>query len=347
MLRRLSFKSCTLPTLYVASTAADIVVAKENGLPYIVWKRSDEELVKCVFYPWLKEKFPYLKMTPPATMRELKVSVPMPREWTPEKSDKQPGYVAPDEDILSNGYNERLPCGNTVYEESNESSYEEIDLADYVATSKMTVDITELEELNLLPAFIGEVATNIKRNLVNQKWTEGYNKKRQCAIGNMNASKELPNLILIDVSASIPAGVSATMISLADTLRHQCNAELIIHSDYAQWWDLNEELPDPRMIRNMFGYCNESDEFDKVLNQHILGREFGHVIAFGDHDAYSLVLRQHRSEMTLLHSTKVHHLHSYFVPCLGDRGRCGFVNWIEDVDDESININWVKSINKR
>ena len=118
---------------------------------------------------------------------------------------------------------------------SNGGKYEftvdRMSIQQYVGDLASQVDIDALQKLGLLPKFVGDVADCIKHNISqSMRWTEGYNKKLGYPLGRFNCKAELPNLVIIDISASIPDGIAATMITLADTLRSQCNADLIITS---------------------------------------------------------------------------------------------------------------------
>lgn len=346
MLRKITYKGVSLPRLYLAEDEADIQLAKNNGLPYIASTLTMDKVVRLILMPYASEVFG-------VSMRDLSLMdkiVHVPSERIAHRIDGTQELIEPEADCLHDDYN---LAGDDGAPAEARSYYVDWDLIDLAERSNYEVDPRVLEELDLLPAFVGDIATCIRRNLTNTKWTEGYNKKRKAAIGKMKAQTQLPNLILIDVSGSIPSGISIMMLGLANTLRHQCNAELVIHSDNAQWFDMSEELPDPEKLRSMFGYCNESTKFAKVMTKHVYGREFSHIIAFGDFDSFHVDYVDEINDDRLMAKTKCHHLHNYFVfkdkdssYCQavrrGKNMRCGFVNWLEQVDEETTCADWYK-----
>lgn len=155
----------------------------------------------------------------------------------------------------------------------------------YIGDLGHYVNIEELQSLRLLPTFLDDIANAIKLNLMNAAWCDGYNKKLDCNVGNWQGTDQAPNLIILDVSGSIPRGVAGTMISLIETLRHQANADLIITSTRSEYWPANTELPTPDQLSRLIGGCNECVQFYSILREHILGKHWGNVIIFGDMDS--------------------------------------------------------------
>lgn len=335
MLKRIRYKGVELPLIYMATNEVDCQLARENGLPYIRCRNIGiENLVKEILAHWVKHKFFHINVKEP-TNYCIFSQVNLPTRIHDGKATFDPSDFSLDP-LRHEGYN--LAAGDCTPDKSR--VYQQVDLKHWILNSKIAVDPKVLEELELLPKFIGDIADNIRGNLIGNRWTEGYNKKRGYPAGNMRSTSEKPNLMLIDISSSIPVGISSTMIALADTLRTQCNAELIIHSDIAKWYDLKEALPDPDSIRQEFGCCNASEPFLRVLKEKIAGRKFGNVIAFGDYDALSFDLCGDR----WLETISVEQLYNYFVPKYGYGKRCGYANWIKPEKNEEVNHDWVKAV---
>jgi hypothetical protein len=138
-------------------------------------------------------------------------------------------------------------------------------------------------------------------------WTEGYDKKRRAPLGRFT-SNDSRNLMIIDVSFSIPRGISATMITLAETLRSYCNCDLIFTGAHSVYYERGSKLPSPEKIRRLCPLGQESQEFDEIVKNKLSGRIYDNIISFGDNDApyYREV------KMTVAYeSIKVHKIWNY------------------------------------
>jgi hypothetical protein len=198
-----------------------------------------------------------------------------------------------------------------------------LDIEDYVGDLSSCVNIEVLQRLRLMPAFIGNILDCVKINAGSgMYWREGYNKRLGIPVGRFNSSGQLPNLIILDVSGSIPRGISATMISLIDTLRTQLSADLIITSTISRYYPMGSELPDPQRIRDQFHYGNESHDFFGILDRYVRGHSWGHVFSFGDNDTPAY---EGFKDKYSLEGTKVEHVHHYHT--WADDTPTGYAKW--------------------
>lgn len=324
-----------LPEIVVVEPR-DIVginTCKENGLPYIIWSGSKEDLIKVVLYPTLKKMFPYINwekiFSIPSRKRN---SIIVHRDHI---QDNKTIIDTPGEDCYHK-YDDETKDTVSIADEYNyfdggAKVLNNIDLDDYIGDECSQVNIETLQELNLLPSFIGDISNCIKKNLVNNIWTEGYNKKLGVPIGNFNATNEAKNLMILDISGSIPRGIAATMIALIDTLRTQANADLIITASHSEYYPLGSQLPSPEDIRKSFGLGNECAYFCDILSQHILGKTWGNIIVFGDNDCPEMF--SHPGETDKLKTVKnnkagtvVNALWNYHTQ---SRRVCGYGLWAE------------------
>ncbi len=273
-----------IPDIYVCENKQECNDAKHYGLPYVLRPAGydDEKIAAAILWRTLNKLFPHIRweeyfgFTP---RDSIIVWVPGSQNEMPEEihtGDGQVVDIAEDRREFSGGM------------EPGQYDYEERTLFEYVGDRSSEVKIEELQALHMLPTFLDDIAEAIKRNLYGQDWTEGYNKKLGVPIGNFNAAAEKPNLIILDISNSIPRGISATMLTLIATLKEQANAALIVTGSTSLWWDAGEELPSPQWIRNHCGYANEYTQFYNILRTKIFGKHWGNVIVFGDTDAPSL-----------------------------------------------------------
>ena len=362
MLSRVTIEGISFPKLYIAENMNDVRIAKENGLPFVRWTQGNDALVKAILLPTLKKMFPDIKWSKLFNIKPFKTNITI---YEHCDEDVEPDYTMEPE-LDEEGYEfdvyveEQNP--NVFDQDSDEKICEEesdittgtrlfdnrgnvviekkLSIEQYAGDLSAYVNIEVIQSLHLMPQFIGDILDCVRVNLVSaNKWSEGYNKKLGATVGNFNRSSQLPNLIILDVSASIPRGISATMLALIDTLRTQCNAELIITSTCSKYYGLNDKLPTPQKLRDTFGYGNESDMFIDILNTKVAGRHFGHVFSFGDYDTPSY--RFLRCENTKIE--KVHHFHTIKLDSTGYAKWCKMVD--PDVQEEFDN-DWCSVIRR-
>ena len=362
MLSRVTIEGINFPKLYIAENMNDVRIAKDNGLPFVRWTQGNDALVKAILLPTLKKMFPDIKWNKLFNIKPFKTKITI-YEHCDEKVE--PDYtVEPEFDEEESEFDEEdeqqdtdlfnLDLDDEICEEESDITTgtrlfdnrgdvvveKKLSIEQYAGDLSAYVNIEVIQSLHLMPQFIGDILDCVRVNLVSaNKWSEGYNKKLGATVGNFNRSSQLPNLIILDVSASIPRGISATMLALIDTLRTQCNAELIITSTCSKYYGLNDKLPTPQELRDTFGYGNESGMFIDILNTRVAGRHFGHVFSFGDYDTPSYGWL--RCENTKIE--KVHHFHTT------ELDSTGYAKWCKMVDpnvQEEFDNDWCSVIRR-
>ena len=368
MLKRVTLEGITLPRLYIAENNEDVKIAMENGFPFVRWRQGTEALIKMLLRPTLEKMFPGIIWNKVlGKKKNYRTEVVQVEGRTLEDDVDFTGFDNEAMVEAQHRYDkgEAISKYNHVYDGteepvfevaevaeakreftgvvSNEASFEKrTAIEDYVGDLSTCVNLDVLQKLNLLPSFLGDIVDCIKVNLANNmRWTEGYNKKLGVPLGRFGVGGVLPNLIILDVSGSIPRGISATMLTLIDTMRAQLNAELIITANRSVYYDRETELPTPQALRNYFGYGNEAAEFYAILNQYVAGREFGHVISFGDYDSpVNFGVRRNGLKLELK-GTKVHAVHHYHTGASSWRNgstayRTGYAGWCHKLGDKSM-----------
>lgn len=356
MLSRVTIEGINFPKLYIAENMNDVRIAMENGLPFVRWTQGNDALVRAILLPTLKKMFPGIKWYKLFNIRPFKTKITIYEHCA---EDIEPDYAAtsefveedetvqavdteisdqdPSEEICEEGSD--ITTGTRLFDNRGNMVIEKkLSIEQYAGDLSAYVNLEVIQSLHLMPQFIGDILDCVRINLVSaNKWSEGYNKKLGATVGNFNRSSQLPNLIILDVSASIPRGISATMLALIDTLRTQCNAELIITSTCSKYYGMNDKLPSPQELRDMFGYGNESSMFIDILNNKVAGRNFGHVFSFGDYDTPSY--ERLRCENTKVE--KVHHFHAYA------SDSTGYAKWCRMIDpnvQEEFDNDWCSII---
>lgn len=289
-MRLLKLGTIKIPDIVVCDTQAEAKQCRNKFVPYIIRPEGmdDEQLAKCVLYRFLRRKFPKIDWTMLGYVQNVNVNVPTKVDvgvYERTNDGVDTGGTSEDMEVTDGGY-------RTVVEGADgtgfETAVERVNVDDFVSrTTGWDVDIEQLQQLNVLPTFLSDITDAIKRNMQAVSWSDGWNKKLDCNIGTFQGSDEAPNLMILDVSGSIPRGVAYTMVTLIDTLRSQANADLIITSRRSQLWKSGEPLPNVTQLNHMIGGCNERKQFYKILEDYVYGKHWGNVIVFGDNDAPS------------------------------------------------------------
>lgn len=101
---------------------------------------------------------------------------------------------------------------------------------EYVKDSAVYVDIQKLKDLNVFPVWLDKIEEAITTNIHNFAVFNNnmYNKKLEGMYGSLELTSPNRNLIIIDISGSIPKGVSSTTLALAKNLSETFYADLLI-----------------------------------------------------------------------------------------------------------------------
>jgi hypothetical protein len=154
----------------------------------------------------------------------------------------------------------------------------DVDLMD----ASYIVDIDKLKELELIPSFLDDISKAIEINLFNSyKFDETvFNKKLGLPLGDLVSNPQKKNLIIIDISGSIPTSISKTILALSRTMSEQFHADLLITGSKSTVYPYNEvDSLDVANIYKENGTDNDQLEFLKLIRE---PESYGTVICFGD-----------------------------------------------------------------
>lgn len=351
MLQRVSMDGIELPRLYIAETKEDVDTAVEAGIPFVRWRKGNDALVKIILRPVLEKMFPHILWNAVLGKRKgetIVVETPgwksAPVESVDEGFDND-AMIREQRNLETRDICEEKNWLETAGTASDKREFnggggkmeimERESILSYTMDRCSCVDIEVLQKLGMLPKFLGDIVDCVKLNLSNRmRWTEGYTKKLGVPLGTFKSPGNLPNLIILDVSGSIPRGISATMLAMIDTLRSQVGADLIITSSNSVYYPMGCELPNPQQLRNSFDYGNEARQFYAILNKYVAGRKWGHVISFGDNDCpaafeSSWYDRFDENEMLgNMSNTSVKAVHHYHTQ---RRDVTGYAKWVHEL----------------
>lgn len=386
-MRRLSYPGIKLPCVYITNDDAEIVMLREAGLPFIRTADSNDRVVLCVLYHWLRKRFPHINWRKQLglgfTARSYVVHVPGRVATESEAESTRQMVEEADGDLDLSEKTEDAAEAETVAEEiddetideerepegesrhdvadderefSNDGRHEEVrdeivGLERFCADELSHVNVEQLQALGFLPAFMSDIADAIRTNLLtSMQWRDGWNKRLGCALGDFSVGTKAPNLIILDISGSIPRGISATMLELIDSLRSQAEADLIVTGGSSYYWPASAELPTPGWIRANVDCNNEAVMFYRILRERLAGRHFGNVISFGDNDCPVDFARYEGTEPDEdagmgITVDRVMHFHTW-----QDHTRTGYAKWVRAANpeiEEVFDTSWCECMERR
>lgn len=167
---------------------------------------------------------------------------------------------------------------NQIYEGGSPDLFNE-----FVEDCSALVDINKLKELKVFPIWLEDIEKAIETNVHNFAVYNPYmyNKRLDGMYGAIDMSSPERNLLVIDISASIPRAVGTTLLTLAKHLTETFYADLMVTGSETHLFPY-EELQglDIEGMYDEFGQGNESDMYRKLVTGET--RKYATAIVFGD-----------------------------------------------------------------
>lgn len=157
-------------------------------------------------------------------------------------------------------------------------------IADYVEMAMYIVDIEYLKNLHIIPTWFTDIETAVKENIMNSILYNPslYNKKLDLCSGSVELTTPEKNLIIIDISGSIPKGISKAVLLLAKTMASQFYADLLITGSKSTLYDYTDmDRLDVTKIYEENEMDNDQVHFVRLLKDY---RKYNTAIVFGDED---------------------------------------------------------------
>jgi hypothetical protein len=225
-------------------------------------------------------------------------------------------------------------------------------LQDYIRDSSAYVDVTKLKELNVFPLWLDKIEEAISTNIHNFAVFNSnmYNKKLEGMYGGLDLTSPSRNLIIIDISGSIPKAVSSTCLALAKNLSESFYADLLITGSKSTLY-LYEEI-DTLDVENIYqenGMDNDQVYFKKLLSEN--KKIYKTAIVFGDNHSPSQRWSNDynrtskvidREEGKKLCKWEIENLISFHTD--STIHTAGYADWFSPEKVEKID-NWVKYLN--
>ena len=284
-MRSLNKFGLPLPDILVVETPEEVQMAKNCHLPYIVSNQSDETILLLALYPFFSNKFEWV-----AWEKILNKLI-----GTTNWISKQPIVFVPgtaeDEDssLPSDGeYDENraadIATDYRYFKGTSDNTLEEVNLFHYIKDAGDYLNVDVLMNMKFVPNVLCDLRSMITRDIEGFMWSEGYNKKLGMMMGNFDSKNEERNLLIIDVSGSIPQGISNCMLMLIPTMRARLgHCDLIVTGGQSYFYKSGSTLPSPKEMRSRIPYSNERDQFANIIES-LRGKHYTNVISFGDND---------------------------------------------------------------
>lgn len=217
----------------------------------------------------------------------------------------------------------------------------------YIKDSAVYVDVQKLKELNVFPIWLDTIEKAIHTNIHNFAVFNNnmYNKKLEGMYGGLELTSPNKNLIIIDISGSIPRGVSSTCLNLAKNLAETFYADLIITGSISTLYNYEEiyKLDVEKAYEN--GMNNDQAYFKKIVSED--ERHYKTAIVFGDNDSPCNSWNSGDKQISIadgkkLCKWKVDKLISFHTK--GTDHLAAYGTWFSPIEEERIS-EWVKYLN--
>lgn len=145
------------------------------------------------------------------------------------------------------------------------------------------VDIQVLKNLNVFPTWLNKIEDAIHTNIHNFAIHNPnmYNKKLEGMYGGIDLKPPCKNLIIIDISGSIPKAVSTTCLTLAKNLAETFYSDLLITGSKSTLYSYEELLDlSVESVYKDNGMDNDQIWFEKIVSSD--NRSYNTAIVFGD-----------------------------------------------------------------
>lgn len=183
---------------------------------------------------------------------------------------------------------------NTIPKEFDEDSYFDISgeesslsyssLENYVNNYDCVINLDKLKALYIIPTFFQNLEKSIEVNLHNFTLYNPYlySKKLDGVYGGLEPTGIDRNLIIIDISGSIPQAITASQIIFAKTLTCCYYADLLVTGSKTILINYNDVINiDVEELFDKIGRNNDQAEYKALVSER---RIYNNVICFGDND---------------------------------------------------------------
>jgi hypothetical protein len=265
MIKQIKSKRVELPVIFLIENEEDW---KEmpKGLPYIIGTQADLPFITL-----------YLEFQ---TLLKSCKATGLPINW--ENVLRRLGY--------SNNLKSYELCSGGDYWESSEG-HDKIEIDAFIE-DQYVVNFDRLSELKIVPKWLDDLKSSVEQNIIDEVMFDptAFNKQLGLNVGSGIVKHNQRNLLILDVSGSIPRAVVKTTVALAKLMSKKFYADILITSGQSVLIDYdNVQSTDIEAQAEKSGCGNEGEMFSKIISE---PKDYNTVIAFGDNDNPEYYLNQ-------------------------------------------------------
>jgi len=159
----------------------------------------------------------------------------------------------------------------------------DIDIDTFVEDQYL-VNFDKLAELKVLPVWLDDLRAAVETNIIQEVTFDptAFNRQLGLNVGAAGVKSNKRNLLILDVSGSMPRGVVKTITNLAKLMSKRFYADIMLTSGKTILIDY-DDVPKSDIIQLAIesGNGNEGFMYRAIVKQF---KEYGTVISFGDDD---------------------------------------------------------------
>lgn len=258
MITKITSKKVEIPTIFLVENEEDFKNLPK-GLPYIIGSKEELSFIT-VFLEF-------------QVLYKSCLNTGIPIKWL--DCLRKIGYNS------NSIRNYTLNSGGEYYESGN-GRYE-LKLDDFIE-DQYFVDFDRLSQLKILPVWLEDIKASIETNIIDEVTFDptAFNKQLGMNIGYGNIKHNMKNLLILDISSSMPKSVVLTITNLAKLMSKKFYADVILTGRESYLIDYND-VPNTDIVGAVgeYGGGNEGEMFNQIIKKN---NEYNTVISFGDND---------------------------------------------------------------
>jgi hypothetical protein len=259
MLTKIKSRRLTLPPIYLVENEEDFKQLPK-GIPYIIGTQAELRFITI-----------YLEFQ--VLLRACR-NTGLPIKW--------------EECLKRIGYNEakirKYPLNSGGEYDLSEGGYRVIELDEFIE-DQYIVNFDKLSELKVVPKWLNDLKASIETNIIDEVTFDptAFSKQLGMNVGYGTIKHNMKNLLILDVSGSIPSAIVKTITLMAKMMSKRFYADVMITSGRTELIDY-EKVPETDFVKlaRHFGGNNEGEMYNKIIKEN---KEYNTVICFGDDDS--------------------------------------------------------------
>ena len=168
------------------------------------------------------------------------------------------------------------------------------------------VNFDKLSDLKILPKWLDDIKASIETNIIDEVTFDptAFNKQLGLNIGYGNIKHNMKNLLILDISSSMPKSVVLSITNIAKLMSKKFYADVMLTGKRTHLIDY-EDVPNTDIVGAVreYGGGNEGIMYIEIVKE---PKEYSTVISFGDDDSpnssYNGVKLENNFKCELLYS---------------------------------------------